>query len=490
MHGLRPSKFLSLFSAVSLVALFGLPSQSQASVWLGTEDIRLKLDVDLLVDTGVLPLASTSWPMYAPDLARALRSVGRDDSKSSALLTPMQNQALRRLHQRVGLIESRQLSLNPEKQVTLSGRNEVPLVNGFESDVINDRKVGLTVTTEQVYKQVAFKVNATAVEHDYRLDGSYIATQGRFGVVSFGAQPRWWGPSSFSNLIWSTQSRPVLGVHWQTRSSAPIKPLPLVAQMQLFAGHLKSSRTPNPNDKTLSMYAGRFEFLPVEKVRIGFSGVHFNKVNVSAGLPVSHTVAALDARVGLRVLSHNYAIYGQAAQLLDSDDTGSSVNTLLGLSSQYDLPSLHGQLHWSLEFEDASKGLMERTSDASYAGEVGSAGYLHNGQSLGATLGAGSKSVSLQTIWSANQGWALKSWLMRAEWKAVDSSVAVYNPVLIQLGAGSGDVTLNAAGLKAELYYGRQVKIEPTVFYQKFKGDIQADNNTLGAGLQLTYRLN
>lgn len=481
---------LLLMPTLVFFYLFGFVTYVQASVWLGTEDIRLKLDVDLLADTGVLPLASTSWPLYAPDLARALRSVGTLRSKGAMSLTPMQSQALRRLRQRLGLIESRQLSLNPEKQITFSGRNDVPLVNGFESDLINGKKAGITLTTEQVYKQVAFKVNATAVEHDYRLDGSYIATQGGFGVVSFGLQPRWWGPSSHSNLIWSTQSRPVLGVHWQTRSSAPIKNLPFkAAQMQLFAGHLNSFHTPNPNDKTLSMYAGRFELSPIKKVRIGVSGVHFNKVNVSAGLPVSQTVAALDARMGLRVLSHDYAIYGQTAQLVDSDDTGSSTNTLLGLSSQYDLPSLNGQLHWSFELQDASKGLMERTADANYAGKVGNSGYLHNGQSLGAAMGAGSKSASLQTIWSANQGWALKSWLMRAEWDKVDSDLAVYNPLLIHLGVGSGDVKLNAAGLKAELYYSRHLKIEPAVFYQQFKGDIRADKNTLGAGLQIIYRL-
>lgn len=452
-----------------------------ASVWFEPSDIRLKLDIELLSDRGVLPVTAGSWPIYAPDLDRALTSVSNLDS-----LNKVEKAAYYRLKSRVSRVRSKQLDLKPEKLLRISTVSEPLLFSGFESRNVYGQGSSASAVTRQVYKSVAFQVSLSRAEGDNRLDGSYIATTLADTVVTVGSQNRWWGPGQDSSLLWSTQSRPVFGVHFQRVSSEPSS-IPLLNALgplnyQAFIGSLQDSSTPNPNpdDKSINFYSARIEARPFKRLQIGVSGLTFDEVNVIADEPVKQSLMGVDFRYGFSLLDKSFSLYGQAAKEVDSvADQG--WNTLLGIGSYADFPSLRGQLHWYLEALDATEEIFEQGVDRSDS----SADFRHNDQSFASNIGYGGRSLTLGGIWTAQSGWAVKSSVKYAEWQASDHSGTVMS--LFPESVQGEDVEFLGMTLTGEFYWDKHFKIEPTLFYQKFNHQSEFMDNNAGLGLSLSY---
>lgn len=454
-------RFLVSFFLLALIA-----PASIASVWFEPSDIRLKLDIDLLSNSGKLPIASSSWPVYAPDLDRALSSI-----KSVEGLSQVEKRAYYRLKSRVARVRFQQNSLKPEKLFSAETSTNRNLYSGFESRAVYSDGSALSVATRQIYKSIAFQVNLARAESENRLDGSYIATTLANSVVTVGAQSRWWGPGNDTSLIWSTQSRPVFGVHLQTVDSAhsafdwmtALGPI----NAQAFAGVIKDSLA--ETDDGVNIYAVRIEANPINSLQLAVSGLTFDDVNLSvAGDPVKQTLMAFDFRYRFSAFKQPYYLYTQTAKDITSG-TELGWNFLFGLGSQARIESLQGSLHWYLETIDVTEGLFN--------------GFSNQEQSFASNIGYGGRSLTLGSVWSADQGWALKSRVKYAKW---DSESLGLNAIFDNQVLGQ-DVDFYSASVAGEFYWQKSFKFEPTVFYQKFSHKVDVLEDNYGLQFKFSY---
>ena len=80
---------LKYFGFAGALLLAHSAAQAQG-FWLPTGDQRLRDDVTLLVDEGVILLPTTTWPIPAADVRDAVNRVNADDIGNSALYNALQ----------------------------------------------------------------------------------------------------------------------------------------------------------------------------------------------------------------------------------------------------------------------------------------------------------------------------------------------------------------------------------------------------------------
>ena len=202
--------------------------------WLAPGDTRARLDLQLLVDEGVIDLPVSGWPIAVSDIAAALAHVpesrpspqpspassGERGGEGPSGLTPAQSAAITRLRK---LAAEGRPSLGVEvraaaRPTTLRTFEDEPReegeLTGWASGFLGDRWGG------------RLEVSAVVDPDDdeaVRLDGSYFA--GKFGnwIVTLGAQDRWWGSSWQSSLTLSTSARPVPAIALDRAVSDPFE---------------------------------------------------------------------------------------------------------------------------------------------------------------------------------------------------------------------------------------------------------------------------
>jgi len=202
--------------------------------WLAPGDTRARLDLQLLVDEGVIDLPVSGWPIAVSDIAAALARVpesrpspqpspassGERGGEGPSGLTPAQSAAITRLRK---LAAEGRPSLGVEvraaaRPTTLRTFEDEPReegeLTGWASGFLGDRWGG------------RLEVSAVVDPDDdeaVRLDGSYFA--GKFGnwIVTLGAQDRWWGSSWQSSLTLSTSARPVPAIALDRAVSDPFE---------------------------------------------------------------------------------------------------------------------------------------------------------------------------------------------------------------------------------------------------------------------------
>lgn len=455
-----------------------------ASVWLEPSDVRLKLDIERLKHSGDLHLPALSWPVYAPDLERALLAM------DWAELSRLQKRAYNRLKRRLERIQRRQFDLDPKKQLHLGYVDSTKDLRGFESEVSHQEGGYIGVSTEQIYKKVAFKITAIHTEASQKLDHSYFTTNFGKAVVTVGSQSRWWGPGYDNNLLWSTQARPVTGIHLQHRSSAP-SALPGLGFLgpvsgQIFAGRLSSSSTPNPEEDTFNLYGARLAFQPFNTFTFAATQMRFNKVNLVANQPVSQDVLGLDMAWNMTAFEWPATVYAQMAQaknLALNVPRANNRNYLLGVSAPQVIENSHGNLSVWLEYIDTSEGLLAPGLDKTTASD----GALYQQQPLGVSFGPGAQGVSVGGVWSGPNGMAVKGWLRAVDWLAVSSGATQYNPLLARLGATQGDVAMTELGVSVEWYPSKHLKVQPSLYTQNFSGKLSQPSDNMNARLHLSY---
>jgi hypothetical protein len=181
--------------------------------WIAAGDTRVRLDVQLLVDDGVINLPMSAWPIAASDLAAALP---RDPSNQ---LSPAQAAAMARLRRLVGESGNAGFDLRgAARPTTLRTFEDTPREEGelsvWAAGFLGERWGG------------RLEVTAAADPDDdeaLRLDGSYFA--GKFGnwIVTAGAQDRWWGSGWEGSLILSNNARPVPAIALDRAVSTPFE---------------------------------------------------------------------------------------------------------------------------------------------------------------------------------------------------------------------------------------------------------------------------
>ncbi len=240
-------------------------STARAEPWVAPGDTRLRHDLELLYDNGVLTGPSLSWPLSWPDIARDIdraEAAKLPDSTVAALL-----RVRKRLHDEQRLREPRMfaeaaLGANP---VVIRTFADTPREDGQASLVVHD-----------LGERFAYRLEATFVSspedgQQWRPDGSYLAASLGNYMLSIGYMDRWWGPGWDGSLIVGTNARPVPAIAIERQESTPLDVAVLrwlgPWRFVTFMGQLEGDRD-FPNALLFGM---RIELRPIPSLQIAAS---------------------------------------------------------------------------------------------------------------------------------------------------------------------------------------------------------------------------
>jgi hypothetical protein len=188
-------------------------SASAAEAWLEAGDSRVRNDLVLLADAGVIQLPLLAWPIPMADVDRVL-----NEADMTRIRSPAQNAALERLRR---AIEPRPAGAFGTGIHASAGR--AGLLREFDTPAREDAEIGATLSVQGNRWVVEVDVAATSSPADgqsTRLDGSNATI--RFGnwLFSLNMLDRWWGPGYQGSLILSNNARPIPAITIDRATSA------------------------------------------------------------------------------------------------------------------------------------------------------------------------------------------------------------------------------------------------------------------------------
>jgi hypothetical protein len=197
--------------ALSLAAALANPGPAGAGEpWIAPGNVQVRHDIELLVDTGVINLPMSAWPIAASDLADAMGKIPSDSRAPTANgeggLSPAQAAAIKRLRR---FTSEGNASLNVE----LAGAARPMQMRTFADTPREEGELSVYAASF-VGERFGGRIEVTGAadpddDRPVRMDGSYVA--GKFGnwIFTLGQQDRWWGSGWEGSLILSNNARPV-----------------------------------------------------------------------------------------------------------------------------------------------------------------------------------------------------------------------------------------------------------------------------------------
>ncbi len=180
-------------------------------------DTRLRHDLQLLNDAGVINVPLTAWPVSLGDIDDELADA------SVADLTGPLAAARRRVHDRL----SRASAIGePRIDLAISGSENPRIIRSFEH---TPREEGeLTASLSWLGERFAVNLAATYTanpfdEDEFRPDGTWVGAALGNWMLTAGWQERWWGPGRDGSLIVSNNARPTPGIALQRNRSTPFE---------------------------------------------------------------------------------------------------------------------------------------------------------------------------------------------------------------------------------------------------------------------------
>ncbi len=191
-----------MICALCLVATLGLAQSGPQAAWVELADTLLRHDLRALVDTGVLTLPLTTWPMPMADLLAAFSA-----ARTERLTTESSRLAWQRVQNRLGRTAKKGFAL--QWQVS-GGRSDI--MRDVDGGTRESGELGLRLARDEARWSMALALEAVAAAGDgksVRADQSFVT--GRVGNWLLGAslQDRHWGPAYESSLILSNNARPI-----------------------------------------------------------------------------------------------------------------------------------------------------------------------------------------------------------------------------------------------------------------------------------------
>jgi Capsule assembly protein Wzi len=215
-----------------LACLVRGPVASAGEPWIAPGNTQVRHDVQLLVDSGVIDLPMSAWPIAASDLANALGRIPETSSRAATLTGESQSLATSQPLSAAQLAAVARLrSLASEGRASLgvevgAAARPTPL-RTFADTPREEGEVSLYAASF-VGSRFGGRLQVTgAIDPDDdrpgRLDGSYVA--GKFGnwIVTLGQQDRWWGSGWEGSLIMSNNARPVPEISFDRAVSEPFE---------------------------------------------------------------------------------------------------------------------------------------------------------------------------------------------------------------------------------------------------------------------------
>ena len=238
---------------------------ASAEPWAAPGDTRLRNDLQLLNDVGVINIPLTAWPVAWGDVYGAL-----SETKISGLPDDIRvayDRVRRRARDELGYGST-------IFRVTAGGASNPRIIRSFENTPREEAELG--VGAAWTGTRFAVNLNATYVDNpldgdEIRPDGTYVGVALGNWMLSAGWQERWWGPGRDGSMILSTNARPVPSVGIQRIGSMPFesKWLRWIGPWTLtsFMGLLDDERVIN----NAWLWGFRGSFRPAGGLEIGLS---------------------------------------------------------------------------------------------------------------------------------------------------------------------------------------------------------------------------
>ena len=221
-------------------------AQAFADPWIAPGDARLRHDLELLADAGIVRAPLTAWPVSWAEVARDVGGKTPEAGQPAWLAA-----ALARVQSAAG-VASRTGHLSGELRIAGSEQPMALRRFGYTPREEGELSAGVQYTGERF----AFRAQATAVADaddgkTYRPDGSYAAMVLGNWMLHAGYIDRWWGPGWEGSLILGSNARPIPSVTIERNYSDAIDHpwLHWIGQCRVAAtmGQLEGSRDDAPD---------------------------------------------------------------------------------------------------------------------------------------------------------------------------------------------------------------------------------------------------
>lgn len=193
----------SLLSAILLITGFGvLTPQSDASVYINSDNVDLRNSLNVLVNAGYINTPLQQWPTPWRALLLELESINKEQLNQTQLL------AFRQVRHYLHNAEH-----GPQTYLKVEVHSEDPWINRFGRSI--QERGNLSIARHFKGERFAAKIQ---INHRWEtfegsnketFDGSYLAYNFGDLSVSLDALPLWWGPAQHSSLLMSSNARPV-----------------------------------------------------------------------------------------------------------------------------------------------------------------------------------------------------------------------------------------------------------------------------------------
>jgi len=248
-------------SLLSLILL--LPFSLQAEPWIGTENLSLRADIQLLADFQLLSTPTTTFPLMWRSVVTDLDGI-EEANLPERVVSAYINV---KMHAKTALMQHSRLKINAANNT-----------NRFTSfgDTLRDKN-HLELNSNWVGKHWAGKLSVSSANNpidgeEVRFDGSYLAINWGNWVITAGLQNRWWGPGWDTNMALTNNARPIPAISLGRNSSEAFE-LPFFNDIKIpwtlttFMGRMEKERT-IPN--TL-LWGFRMTARPVPQLEIGIT---------------------------------------------------------------------------------------------------------------------------------------------------------------------------------------------------------------------------
>ncbi len=238
-----------------------------ADPWLGPGDGRLRHDLELLSDAGIVRAPLTTWPVSWAEIARDVRAAAENPAMPLHVAAALARvRVAARAATTVGKLDLHARIAGSEQPMTLRRFSDVAREEG---EIFG----GAHYTGDRF----ALRLQATAVANpsdgkELRGDGSYAGVVLGNWMLSAGLIDRWWGPGWEGSLIYGTNARPIPSISIERNYSDPVEHpwFNWIGQWRLAVtmGQLEGDRDDAPHAQLFGM---RATWKPHAQLEIGIS---------------------------------------------------------------------------------------------------------------------------------------------------------------------------------------------------------------------------
>lgn len=431
-------KFLHAFCLVIPALL--ISSSVVARPWLDPGDMKLRHELQLLSDAGMLNAPLTTWPLASKDIHEQLKKPKDNETILPSLKYALDNVSSRLVKEDYGA------GFNLSVDVI----SKEVLIRDFSGKGREKTNVSYDAQWGSQYFDARLKVTAAdksshPSDENIRLDESYIAGDLGNWKVTVGRQSRWWGPGWDGSLILSNNARPIPSISIEnTLSKHDDSDHKLIrwlgsSKLHAFIGKLESSRGV-PNAKLIGT---RFTFKPNKSFEVGLHrtiqwggdgqeesvsdffktllSIRGDSQNGGLGSVRGNQLAGLDFRWNLPFgkNKNHYSLYGQ---YLGEDRVDGSIALgdeifLLGGSVAGYSKKLKGSWRVYVEGTDTSAGRYKGRARNNIVYNHGgyTDGYRYQDISMGHGIDSDSQIIGVGAMLSQTSGNFWRAWVKQAK---------------------------------------------------------------------------